>query len=155
MKNLLFLIFSIIISGCATGYQVDELIVYGFEDYITKFENDSIIYGRPTKIQELVIQFGDLRGYREEKNVVGLCQRAYNFQPPIITIDLNYWQQITDAEKEWLVYHELGHCILNREHREDRIRENNCVASVMYPKTEYACYENLQDYYLKELFTVP
>ncbi len=146
---LLFLIFPVVTIACGS-FGVKELSIDGFQEYIELFELESIKQGHPLKIDNLIIVKGDLT----KQKIIGLCQRTPHY-PPAITIDSTYWDNATPEAKEWLVFHELGHCILNRPHREDRLSQTNCVSSMMYPKAEYYCYYNLRSYYIKELFNTP
>jgi len=47
-----------------------------------------------------------------------------------IAIDREVWDRSNESSKEWLVYHELGHCVLDRSHRNDRF-ENGMWKSLM------------------------
>ena len=154
IKYLLFLILPIIISACG-GFQVRELSIVGFEKYVAQFEKDAYNHGKLIIIDDLVIQFGDLKKLYPDKDWVGVCQRYYYNTANTITIDKAYWDKTSEEGREWLIYHEISHCALNRNHRDDFLPETKCVASIMYHKVRHECYYNLKDYYLKELFTIP
>jgi hypothetical protein len=90
---------------------------------------------------------------------VGRCYYAFYLDGPQkdqrvnlnIEIDPIFWEEASQTEKEVLVFHELGHCVLNREHNESLISEQNIPKSIMYPyifETEYEMYRN---YYINEL----
>lgn len=51
-----------------------------------------------------------------------------------------------------LIFHELGHCVLNLDHNDD-IMNNNCPKSIMHSRFfgDTECYWNNIEYYLKEL----
>lgn len=61
--------------------------------------------------------------------VIGCCQFA---QTPTVTLDPTYWSGASEADRQELVDHELGHCILGRAHRLDLL-SNGQPASIMYP----------------------
>lgn len=58
----------------------------------------------------------------------GICR--YRLGANEIGIDKEQWDQSTESRKEWLVYHELGHCVLDRSHRNDQF-ENGMWKSLM------------------------
>lgn len=45
----------------------------------------------------------------------GTCLRR-NGRTPVITINKKAWITMTDSQREQLMFHELGHCVLNRDH---------------------------------------
>jgi hypothetical protein len=58
------------------------------------------------------------------------------------------------ARKEVLLFHELGHCVLDRDHRNDFL-PNTEQASVMNQVLPHpVTYTGNTQYYLQELFTV-
>jgi hypothetical protein len=89
----------------------------------------------------------DLKGY------VGICKLGY-YRVPYIAIDRTYWKNSSRWGREWLVFHELGHCVLDRDHRDDKFGVN-CPASIMHSYANSFCYKDYRNYYVKELFTIP
>jgi hypothetical protein len=68
--------------------------------------------------------------------------------------DPDYWQRSDPMQREFLVYHELGHCILGRSHDDGRDGQGRCI-SIMNSGTGN-CRSNYisatRDSYLDELF---
>jgi hypothetical protein len=62
-----------------------------------------------------------------EEPVVGLCEFSV---PRKITIDALYWSKATKTQRKLLMFHELGHCVFNREHKEDKYTDG-CPKSIM------------------------
>lgn len=58
----------------------------------------------------------------------GICR--YKLGANEIAIDKERWDASSETRKEWLVYHELGHCVLDRRHRNDQF-ENGMWKSMM------------------------
>ena len=59
--------------------------------------------------------------------VIGQC--AHNDKKPnTVIIDKIYWASATELEKEFVVFHELGHCVLNREHTDVADNDGDCVS---------------------------
>lgn len=84
----------------------------------------------------------------------------------IITIDPFVWKTLSASERERMIFHELGHCVLNRSHKNDEIHlalSNNAVnSSVMNwnmdnlrKHTDIAYRGKYYSYYLSELFSEP
>ncbi|MEO1628917.1 MAG: hypothetical protein AAFV25_27470 [Bacteroidota bacterium] len=63
----------------------------------------------------------------EGEHVAGQCN--YNFRSPNhVTVDLDFWNRSSDRFKEFIIFHELGHCHLLRDHREDSHSNGRCVS---------------------------
>lgn len=63
----------------------------------------------------------------ETPNVIGQCVHDPN-KPNTVIVDRAYWTTASDLEREFLVFHELGHCVLNREHLDEADANGNCVS---------------------------
>ena len=62
-----------------------------------------------------------------QNGVIGQCAHSET-KPNTVIIDQRYWSTATDLEKEFVVFHELGHCVLNREHLDEADSDGNCVS---------------------------
>lgn len=78
----------------------------------------------------------------DKENAVAFCVR----NPRQIKISKKEWQRMSSALKEITVFHELGHCLLNRSHNTKQISLMNEVAP--HPKK----YLMHREEYLRELF---
>lgn len=87
------------------------------------------------------------------EHVAGTCNYSYR-NPNKVTIDQEFWSRSGDRYREFVVFHELGHCVLYREHKEDANAFNICE-SIMRSGTG-TCIDNYvrttRDVYLDELF---
>lgn len=86
-------------------------------------------------------------------NIVGLCRRL-DEAPNRIAVDSDAFARGSEAFRELVVFHELGHCVLEREHLDDS--ENGVCVSIMNSGT-IGCELDLSDSdireaYLDELF---
>jgi hypothetical protein len=71
---------------------------------------------------------------------------------PHIIVKRTLWERIGYAQKEYILFHELGHCVLNRPHIETTMGDT--PVSLMYPEYfSISNYEQHRPAYLKELFT--
>jgi hypothetical protein len=106
-------------------YSIDP----AFTEYLQRFENEAASRGRQLnpKSSGLIIEFGALAN-----NDAGLT----HYETPIrIQIDKAYWDDISkssnaDLMKENLIFHELGHGLLGRDHLNTTL-ENGDWSSIM------------------------
>lgn len=82
-------------------------------------------------------------------DTVGLCTRWSNGYRQI-QVDRAYWDYISENEKRSLIFHELGHCDLNRNH-EETVMSNYWPTSLMYPYN-FGYPDGMEAYYMNELF---
>lgn len=61
----------------------------------------------------------------EDDGVAGQCSYS-SAAPNHVTIDLEFWNRASDRAREFVVFHELGHCHLARGHREDAFVNGAC-----------------------------
>jgi len=84
-------------------------------------------------------------------STIGLCETGSNRRR--VTFDPDFWNAVSETQKELLAHHELGHCVLYRGHR-TALLETGKYASIMYPIIMgTSTYQNNYDYYQEELFT--
>ena len=93
---------------------------------------------------------------RLEGTEVGVCIMAQDTQyQRIIKIDKEAWDEHdSDAVyKEALIFHEIGHCVLNRDHW-DGVLDNGYAASIMNSNLNGVLprYSEDRAYYMDELF---
>lgn len=145
------LILALALTGCGLPgeiekprreYRIDDP---EFQVYIDKFEDYSQ-HRRPQRVTNLVMRYGQLK-----EGTIGLCTVERN-EPPLITIDVDFWVNASDIERETLVLHELGHCILRRAHWETVT--NGVPDSIMFPSLMAWHYQQDMPKYQKELFSV-
>lgn len=88
-----------------------------------------------------------------DASIQGQCFRNES-KPRKVIIDLNYWNNATKADKEFIIFHELGHCFLNRDHLDESNPDNTCV-SIMHSNPgvcNFNLNEDNREEYLDELF---
>ncbi|TAE60242.1 MAG: hypothetical protein EAZ89_01710, partial [Bacteroidetes bacterium] len=130
-------------------YDVPSII----QPYIDLFEQEAAARGQTLNIDNLKVEFEtDLQG----GDAAGLCTFASpNTPTPHIRLDTtSYNWQNNEYHREILIFHELGHCILNRLHKDDVLPNGN-YASIMRSTGEQLYGGSLnafkRDYYLDEL----
>jgi hypothetical protein len=127
----------VMLSGCGRNF-VDPALA----PYVQRFEAAGGL-----QIRYLNIHFGSLPSKEE-----GLCS---HFPSPEVTIDSTAWQGLSEVQREVVVFHELGHCILGRGHLAETL-PGGFVASVMFPQVSIGIdqpyYQEHRQAYIDELF---
>ncbi|MBD2699134.1 hypothetical protein IC229_00680 [Spirosoma sp. BT702] len=129
------------------------------EPFILAFRQEAQQRNKTVATNNLIVTFGTTLG----EDVCGECIPGKT--PRIVlNIDDFCWQKASQQERECLIFHELGHCLLNRAHKTDKF-PNGAFISLMNPDnvTVYAtCRYPIGDdecdkrprrsYYIDELF---
>lgn len=140
-----------IVLGTLLGFSVTGLprSEYGvFNPYVTRFIEAGKSVGVKVDMGNAQISFLDELPH----DFVGLCY------PPTheVTILKSYWDRADDAHREALIFHELGHCVLGREH--NTTTKNGYIAqSIMNPALmpvvdDEIYYKEHRQEYITELF---
>lgn len=146
-KNLVLAVgLTLTLTACG---KKEKLEVGQFAAYVQKFEAYSQSVGTPTQVTDLVVQFGVLSNSRQ----LAVCE-IYDDETPTITVSEADWNISTEEQKESLMLHEMGHCVLRRQHKSEYNPEINAPDSLMNP---YVVQPNdfipFKDYYISELFS--
>ncbi|MEK6706909.1 MAG: putative metallopeptidase [Bdellovibrionota bacterium] len=135
----------LLITGCGKAPVVD---VGEFEPYVNRFEARSAMVGAPIRIEQLIIKFGEMESPTER----GICE-ILGDNTPTIKINKEAWDTMTEEEKESLIFHEMGHCVLRRKHKKE-MDANGQPVSLMSPyMIDPMIYKYNAKYYYKELFS--
>lgn len=129
--------------GCGQVNATNKYHAKEAEMYLVEFEQD---YGISTGQTEVTMSD---KGF--EKNVIGYCMSDDINPTGNIVLNSVTWPNLTDTEKHNLVYHELGHCILLRDHN-DALYPDGCYRSIMntYLISDF-CYFLHKDELINEL----
>ena len=151
MKNLIFFLLGLIIVSCTEDTPTLEDRVSGeILPYFERFATEGSARGMEIDWlnEEISASLVDI-----EEDAVGQCL-TYRNGSRQINVDEEYWMKSTDLEKEFLIFHELGHCLLERSHLDSRSSDGNCT-SIM-SSGEGLCRKNYNVFtraeYLDELF---
>ncbi|MBK8444937.1 MAG: hypothetical protein IPL35_16680 [Sphingobacteriales bacterium] len=131
-------------------YEVPAII----QPYVDDFKAEAAARGINLVVDDLIVEFREnLESQGNE--AAGLCHFGTKNSSPFVELDTtsNNWTAGANS-RELLVFHELGHCLLNRQHKEDLL-PNGQYASLMKAGGDilYADFSNYKrDYYLDELF---
>lgn len=145
MKTLTFILIALCLTGCFSTITDDELVLIDpvLQPYVDKFYEEAQIRGIKLMAQnEFKIGFGRL-----PKGVQG---RTY-YSSKSIVIDSSQW--VYNHNAETLIFHEMGHLLLKREH--DDSYNGVFIKSLMnsYAQANYSGnLSNHRKYYIDELF---
>ena len=133
-------------TGAGCGKQ-QRLELGQFQPYVAHFEAHASEHGQTVKVTDLVVHFGRMENALER----GICE-INGDTTPTITINEDSWNKMDENEREPLMFHELGHCVLHRKHKAEQM-QTGVPSSLMNPYTipDYT-YANYHDYYLNELY---
>lgn len=147
-NRALVLCVTALFSALAASCGRDRTLELGeFAPYVDRFEQSALVHGLRVEVSDLVIRYGAMETAQER----GACEISAN-RPPTIIIRQDTWQKMGEAEREELLFHELGHCVLSRKHRKD-IGNEGMPKSIMNPYLiRGELYQENRDYYLRELF---
>jgi len=122
-------------------------------DYFQRFEEAALLRGEVIDLnnKDITAEIMEI----SDDGVAGTCTYS-SHAPNHIVIDEAFFNQTSDLYKEMVIFHELGHCVLFRGHRETRDQHGNCV-SIMRSGVE-GCRDNYRSEtraaYLNELFAL-
>ncbi len=136
---------------CACNKEKTQVIPEELEDYVHAFFRDARKHGNNIHIEDfdLIFDFVQLNN----DSVSGRCNASNNR----IEIDAALWERKSDDVKTWLIYHELGHCILGREHYNGVFYNGECQSMMCSDFISDNCSTNFfsdawKAYYVQELF---
>lgn len=130
MKVLTFLIALLLSAACCDrgpiiavddGLIVNPIISMGvFKPYVSLFEEQAHKYGVDIDLKYIVIRFNHLQSKDPKLVLLATCYLSNGFTP---SIDVNpeTWDMLSLVQRQILMFHELGHCILHKGHRIDKL----------------------------------
>lgn len=138
MTPLILIIIVTSLTNCGK-FKAKGIIDPEFRPYVELFAETYGVY------INVDMYFDELEG-----TIIGRCWKKGEARD--IEIDVSWWSNNTDPyDRELLVFHELGHCVLDQGHR-DFFLEDGCGGSIMVTiHIGGVCYERHYDYYIEEL----
>lgn len=142
------------INGQCVTATTNEVAITDINKYLLNFQQNGSSRNKPVSIALSVTLDSTL-----SSSVLGLCVYA---SPRYILINSQWWNSSTtkNSDRQYLIFHEMAHCILNRPHKtettyfEDDLQKSITVpVSMMYPSIISSnIYKNNMTYYHNELF---
>lgn len=131
-----YLIIIILLFSCSyqREFKVDKELKVYVDSFFDLAMNKGLLIQKENLIVTLSANIGLLQGLSSKKNGQRIVEiNYYNYQ--------NYSSDYIEA----IVFHELGHALLNRGH-------DDSVESLMNTSVCLSCYSNNKEYLIKELF---
>jgi len=129
MKKILFLLsLVIILQDCSQDDDIGAEGVYNvdpeFEQYVQEFIAEGAKRGQTINFDDtgLIVEFSEV----QLEGANGLCYLGQHH----IQIDKSRWFSFSEDIRGFLLFHELGHCELDRLHKNDKF-ENDVWSSIM------------------------
>lgn len=123
--------------------------------YLQRFVEEAAQRGVNVEWKELGLVFQEGMVVVDNQSFCGYTFTLGTDRPPYIEIARPCWKDYTEDQREILVFHELGHALLQRYHHNDRL-PNGSLASLMNSLNTISVYDKFtpskREYYLDELF---
>lgn len=146
----------LVLASCGAGplrtAQIDPI----FQPYVDIFNKAAADRNLPISADEntgIIIRWSDTMPKAAATCHFEVINTLYT---PIIDVDRNYWKSsyIGASNRETLVLHELGHCILKRLHDDESPYRGRQHKSIMFYMNGIDDYVEYKEAYLDELFGV-
>ena len=149
--NKLLILLVLFIANCGIHYPHNKQIYYEtgqIEKLVLEFQQEHLYYtGNEIIIDDLIIKITTEEDREHNKLIsIGTCSTGYN-KTPVIKLDKVYWMYTSLKNKKRLIYHELGHCVLDYEHPPKDAK--GIMSAVTIPYREYI--DNEKEY-IKQFF---
>lgn len=115
----------LVAGSCSKDETPDYFVDAPLQPYFDSFEAEAAQRGVTIDLEALRVS-GDVR-LIGTINVIGQCVHTEK-EPNTIIVDVVYWNSAEHLEKEFLIFHELGHCALNRDHIDDSDANGDCIS---------------------------
>jgi hypothetical protein len=111
------------LAACAPAHQPQLSVDPGLLPYLSQFQADAVATrGAPVAASDLIARFATdaevSAALGGEPNVNGACVQGPGQTPTVLISSSSFAAFATEAQRQALVYHELGHCLLGRAHDE-------------------------------------
>ncbi len=115
----------LVIGSCAKDDEPEFLIDAPLQEYFDRFAVEAALRNVVIDYEAMMVS-GDIR-IITSPNVIGQCGHTEK-EPNVVIVDKFYWESADDLEREFLIFHELGHCAIKRGHLDDSDPQGNCMS---------------------------
>lgn len=154
MKRLLFLFLAaVFIVGCSTTASKIKRKNYKIVSAEKELEVYSRLFEQYAAAYDIQVNMRAVRLYFVtgiSKKTLGLC--SYRDGKRKIYINTQHWKKLSDMDREALMMHEFGHCVLGLHHNSSRFSDGTPI-SLMHPfETNGDYYGEYRINYLDQMF---
>ena len=143
---------SLTLAGNCLGAEFDTLVA---RFYAEAMNTSEIVDLSKPKIPVIPVRF-DAQYAGDKIQAAAHCVQADDMAEREIVVSERWWNKASELMREEVIFHELGHCALNRDHDETLITVDGEqeYASLMHKSVLYEeSYQRLRSYYLREMFS--
>lgn len=115
----------LVISSCEVEPQITFIVDTPVQEYYDRFIYEAAVRG--LDVEYATYQVDATISDIPEHNVIGQCSWSEGHKHAI-TLDRAYWNGANDMQREFVVFHELGHCVLGRAHVDNSDANGNCTS---------------------------
>ena len=120
---LLICISVLTMSNCTkqSDNEIESELQLHFDTFVNEAESHDM---------DISLDYIDIGAYLaniEQRGTLGQC-KSYSDGSKKVIIDQPFWDNASDLEREYVVFHELGHCILGRDHNDTKDSNGKCVS---------------------------
>ena len=144
-------------------FSIDPQLAPYYEAFVVSGQ----LRGKNVGTDNLIMEFGNAQ--KSDPKALAYCGRTIKthdisvplisdqtYPTPKIVVDKSAFDRMQEFERRALLFHELGHCILNRSHTTE-LNEYDYAKSIMYPYLltqiiGVMYYQALEKNYIDELF---
>jgi hypothetical protein len=154
----LIIAFAIILTGCLDETTIGKPIDVELQPYVDLYLKHCKTFKRYCKVKTGVVFASNLMLFHNRyivvpKEINSTTLGITNFHLDTIFISEKAWERLSEGERIYLIFHELGHAHLKRQHKNEKYK--GYTLSIMNPYL--ASYDKLsielQAAYIAELFT--
>jgi len=145
--SIAFLFPVLILTACGQPVYQAKYSITVASEYVESFKVEAIANGRNLASVEhnLIIKLGHL-----PPGELGVCKQTAGQNMIVLSVD--WWSLLPALEQQELVWHELGHCWLNRGHTNARLADDSPISIMNTYHFDAQTYWAHYDYYNAELF---
>lgn len=143
-----FIITAILLSGCASKRSIDPAL----QPTVDKFMYEASLMSvsvEAVRTDNLIVEFREDEFF--DSGIIGWCENGTNAEYRV-SLKRSIFMALPPYTQEQLVYHELGHCLLDRKHRNDLDPVTQLPVSIMNADL-FLKDESKRAYYMAELFS--
>lgn len=155
----------VLLTGCGTASKQQSPSLGQFSTLVNQFVSDAAAHGKTVDASHLVIQVHTFPSTTtvvnqtatetdtETESVNGQCNYD-SINGPTVWISDVVASTYGPESLEAVVYHELGHCLLQRDHTNGLDSSGNPISIMYYSTLPGGTYYAAREAYLVELFSV-
>ena len=135
------------LASCS-GYRAHVYIQPEYSSIVQEFVDTGRSLGVPIALLSLDVRSGDPSEFKNPQELA-FCEINPGMTPQVV-VRKSYWDAAGISDRRELLFHELGHCVLGKPHRDDHVCIMNTyhLGPKVYNPATYAYFD--RDLFLTE-----